>query len=513
MTPDPTATLPHQAGPAHDPTETVSSQVVPVAAADAQAPGGLELIAELGRGGMGVVYRAYDRTLKREVAVKRMAAVADRSPEEMARFHFEAEAAASLDHPNIVPVHAFGEDAGVPFLVMPLMEGGSLSERLNKLGVDRRLPPREAAALVRDIALGVHHAHQRGLLHRDLKPGNILLDRAGRPHVADFGLARQIGDDRGRTATGAVGGTAAYMAPEQARGEKGLTVAADVHALGAILYELLAGSPPFLGPDWLATLKRVQDEPATAVRRARPDVPIDLEAVCLKCLEKRPQDRYPSAAALAEDLTRFLQGEAVGLRRRGLLDTLGRAVGRRREQYALSNWPGFVLGAIVTLVTQGAAEAAALAGLSPRWVFPALTANLVGWWVLYWYFVVLRGEFLNPAEKTSAALKLGGLLAGMALLPSHWGGGWDVMSIYPPLTAVFGLAVFVHGATHWGRMYLAGGLLMVTGAVMPFLPREIWPGLHGAAFGCVTLWFGLTMRGFERQSIAAAERWGGEKSK
>lgn len=256
---------------------------------------------------MGVVFRAYDPALKRDVAVK-LVRNGEPLTGELARYRFEAEMVANLDHPNVVRVYAFGEADGVPYLVMPLMDGGSLAQRLK---ADGPLAPRVAAELVRDVARGVHHAHQRGLIHRDLKPGNLLLDGEGRPHVADFGLARSL--EATATVSGGLAGTPAYMAPEQARGDKGLTIAVDVHALGAILFELLTGQPPFGAADVPLILKRVQEEPAASIR----DVPADLETICRKCLEKDPADRYPSAEALAEDLTSYLnarswQGTGVG---------------------------------------------------------------------------------------------------------------------------------------------------------------------------------------------------------
>jgi hypothetical protein len=230
--------------------------------------GRYEIRDELGRGGMGVVHKAFDTHLKRDVALKLLKRGSFLSADDRAKFLAEAKAVASLDHDRIVGVYDWGEDGGSPYLVMPLM-AESLAARLKRLGPDRCRPAREAAAVVRDLALAMHHAHQRLLLHRDLKPGNVLLDADGRPHVADFGLARRLEV----SVTSGLAGTAAYMAPEQARGDKALTTGVDIHALGAILFELLTGAPPFGTGEFVAVLARVKDEPPRRCARGGPTCP------------------------------------------------------------------------------------------------------------------------------------------------------------------------------------------------------------------------------------------------
>jgi len=274
---------------------------------------GYELLGELGRGGMGVVYKARDVILHRTVAVKTLATVpADGG----ARFAREAEAIARLDHPNIVPVYEVGEwRAGdvvppVPYFVMKWYPGGSLDAAPAGPGAD----PAAHARTVERVARAVHHAHQRGILHRDLKPSNILLDEAGGPYVADFGLAGRFDPVDPRTLTAAVMGTPAYMAPEQARTPKQVTTAVDVYGLGAILYHQLTGRPPFQADTPLATLDRAAADPPTRPSAVNPSVPRDLETICLKCLEKDPARRYASAAELADDLRRWLDGEPITAR-------------------------------------------------------------------------------------------------------------------------------------------------------------------------------------------------------
>jgi WD40 repeat protein len=273
-----------------------------------------------------VVYRARQRSLNRLVALKLIRAGETANSEDVRRFRNEAEVVALLDHPHIVPIHEVGEFSGHLYFSMRLMEGGSLADQLGRF----QAAPRAAAELVAAVAGAVHHAHQRGILHRDLKPANILLDIAGQPYVGDFGLARRLQGDSSLTQSGAIVGSPSYMAPEQAGGRRSeITTAVDVYGLGAVLHALLTGEPPFRGETVLETLEQVRSQAPESPRTRNPRVDRDLETVCLKCLDKDPGRRYPSAEALAEDLGCWLRGDPIQARPIGAPQRVVKWVRRR----------------------------------------------------------------------------------------------------------------------------------------------------------------------------------------
>src|SRR5579883_3019966 len=295
--------------------------------------GGYELLERIGAGGMGVVYRARQKGLNRLVALKviRMRELA--SAGEARRFRDEAETAAALEHPHVVPVYEVNEHQDQLYYSMRLMEGGSLAGQLGRFQNE----PRSAVRLVAIVGRAVHFAHQRGILHRDLKPANILLDGEGQPHVSDFGLAKRVEADSSRTQSGVLVGTPSYMAPEQTSGRKGaVTTATDVYGLGAVLYALLTGRPPFRGETVLETLEQVRAREPEPPRRINLKVDRDLETICLKCLEKEPGQRYSSAQALAEELESWQRGEPIQARRIGWWQRLWRWCRRNRFLAALT---------------------------------------------------------------------------------------------------------------------------------------------------------------------------------
>jgi serine/threonine protein kinase len=307
---------------------------------------GYEILGELGRGGMGVVYKARQLRLNRIVALKMILAGDYAPPEAVIRFLAEAESIARVHHPHIVQIFAYGDDDGRPYFEMEYVDGGSLADRLG----GKPWPLRDAASLVETLARAIHTAHGLGVVHRDLKPANILLTTEGIPKIADFGLAKCLDTETGLTRTEWIVGSPSYMAPEQA-GESVLPGGprADLYSLGAILYELITGRPPFQAATVLETLEQVRSMPPIAPGRLRPGVPRDLATICLKCLEKDPARRYDSAAELAEDLRRFAAGEAIRARPAGGHERLWRWC---RREPAVASMAVALLAGLMGVATQ-----------------------------------------------------------------------------------------------------------------------------------------------------------------
>src|SRR5581483_11785003 len=308
--------------------------------------GEYELLGEIARGGQGVVYRARHRSLNRLVALKMLILGPWATEAHLKRFQTEAEAAANLDHPQIVPIYEVGQAEGQHYFTMKLVEGPSLKQ----LVTDQPVAPRRAAELLAGAARAIHHAHERGILHRDLKPGNILLDEQGQPQVTDFGLAKLVEDESTITNTMDVLGTPSYLSPEQAAGQaKSLTKACDIYGLGAVFYELLTGNPPFAGGTTMETLRQVVEKEPRRPSLWNPKLDRELETICLKCLQKDPRLRYESAAALAEDLERWLRHEPILARPCGLF-TRARKLVRRHPAAAVSIPMATALGAALVLM-------------------------------------------------------------------------------------------------------------------------------------------------------------------
>jgi serine/threonine-protein kinase len=316
---------------------------------------GYEIIGELGRGGMGVVYKARQIALDRVVALKMVLAGANADSGNLARFQTEAQAVAALQHPNVVQIHEVGTVDGLPYFSLEFIDGGSLTEKISS----EPQPPRFAAEVVELLARAMQAAHDRGIVHRDLKPANVLLARDGTPKVTDFGLAKRLEADSGQTRSGQVLGTPSYMAPEQATGDADkVGPSADVYALGAILYAILTGRPPFAGTSMLDTLHMVKTREPAAPSQLAASVPRDLETIALKCLQKDPGRRYASAAALADDLRRYLDGRPILARPVSAIERAWRWA--RRNPWVAGFWTtaaaALVTIAVVSTVLKGQAD-------------------------------------------------------------------------------------------------------------------------------------------------------------
>jgi eukaryotic-like serine/threonine-protein kinase len=493
---------------------------------------GYEILGELGRGGMGVVYKAKDVRLGRLVALKMILGGSHAGPSETERFRTEAQAVARLHHPNVVQIYEVGEQGGLPFFSLEYVEGGSLEARLR----GKPLTPADAARLVEALAGAMQAAHEAGIVHRDLKPGNVLLQRSAvsgqqsaeplsadrcpltadcSPKVTDFGLAKKL-DEVSKTQTGSVMGTPSYIAPEQAEGRKDVGPLADVYALGAILYECLTGRPPFLAATTMDTLMQVISDDPAPPRQLNPAVPRDLEAVCLKCLQKDPRRRYASAADLAGDLCRFLAGELVQAQQSGLIDRLAGALDRVQLQASFASYGSLLLWLAPVMFLPEIWVSVVVAN---DWPPPLLALGqfgraatfllLVGWH---------RGWHLLPRGSSERQLWAvwGGYLAACFVMglcgrlvpqsPNVTETRLEVF-FYPPLAALTALAFFALAGNFWGYCAVLGAGFLALGFVMT-LDLRLAPLEFGSAWAVVLLILGLRLRRLGREAAPPAPQPG-----
>ena len=451
-----------------------------------QQVGDYELLELLGRGGMGVVYKARQVSLNRIVAVKMIRYGEAASAEEMARFRTEAEASAKLRHPGIVKVHAVGELQGQPFFAMELIEGPTLAQVV----LNGPLAARRAASYLEQIARAVAHAHQQGILHRDLKPANVLLDAADHIHVTEFGLAKLVHDAGSLTQTGQMMGTASYVPPEQIHGRRQqVGPSSDVYSLGAIFYELLTGRPPFRAETTWETLAEVCQRDPVLPRLLNPQVPRELELICLKCLEKEPTHRYPTAAALADDLQRYLEGESISIRSLNLIDRLTRTLSRSHHDLEFRAWGRMLLRfAAMIFVAHFAVFLVFRFALPSPWLW-LTTIRLTEFTSMGAVFWLARQDWFPPRGVPSRqlwSLWLGYVAGSMVLAAGGWlaesrGQPFDQLQLYPQLCVLGSLGFIMMGSSYWGYCYAFGALLLVLGLVLPLIPTYS-PLIFGAAW-------------------------------
>lgn len=461
----------------------------------ADVPPGYVVLGELGRGGMGVVYRVRQTSLDRVVALKMILVGKNAGDEVIGRFKSEAESIARLQHPNVVQIYDVGEHDGNPWFTMEFVEGGDLGSKLR----GTPMPQRGAAQLAWTLAGALEAMHAKNIVHRDLKPANILIAADGMPKVMDFGLAKQTDRTSDLTNTGAIVGTPSYMAPEQAASHKSLGPATDVYALGAVLYEALTGRPPFRAATPLDTLMQVIHNDPVPVRLLNPKIDRDLETICMQCLEKEPTRRYPHARALAEDLRRYLSGETISASNRSLMDRLSRSFERgqfdpKHQAWArvLFCWAAIVFGVEATLYFVIASK------LAETWVNVTQATQPVLMAATLLCFIRpsrLRPE--NSSERYLWSLWLGHCVACILVaLVSKSLLGLEKMYeffLYPYWSLVSGLAFIVMGGSHWSWAYAFGSAFFAAALALPYAPAA-GPWVFGGLWALCLVAFGVRLQ-------------------
>lgn len=465
--------------------------------------GDYELLDELGRGGMGVVYKARQHSLGRTVALKMILNADVASPSELGRFRSEAKAAARLDHPHIVPVYETGECEGRPYFSMKYIDGPTLAE----LATPNPLPSRQAAQYVLKVAEAVQHAHDAGILHRDLKPSNVIVDRDGEPHVSDFGLAKRVpalpvdgartqapADVSVKTQSGTIMGTPSYMPPEQAVGNRGaFTPAGDVYSLGAILYYLLTGRPPFLAASSFDILMQVLEQDPLPPRLLNPNVDRDLETICLKCLQKPPELRYSSASELAGDLRAYLNGEPISVRPGTFAHFVSRMLRPTHHAPVLENWGTLWMAHSVKVLIQcGLTAWVAWIGFTGK-SFGDRVPYLLLWgvalllWSWIFWSIRKRSGPITFIERQVAHVWGASVIASILLFFVEMLMDLPVLTLSPVLALIAGIIFFTKAGMLSGSLYIPAFACFITALIMACVPPPVGILIFGfvisASFG------------------------------
>ena len=424
---------------------------------------------ELGRGGMGIVYRAYRKSDGQPVAIKMLLRGEFASPIEKQRFETEATASMKLNHPNIVPIYEYGEHKGCAYFCMKLIEGETLTQRL----VRGPLSATETARLMLDVSEAIHYAHEQGILHRDLKPSNILLDENDNPYVADFGLAKQATGDPTLTRSGAILGTPAYMAPEQAAGRRGeVSSISDVYSLGAILYHMLTGRPPFQAASAVDTLLLVLEQDPVSPRVLNRRVNRDLEMITMKCLQK-PQDlRYESAKSMASDFTAMLNNRAVSAREGRFGKIIVNVFRETHHASVLENWGLlWIWHSLVLLVACVGTNVMYLMGVETRWLYTLTWSVGFGTWGAVFWFVRRRMGPVTFIERQVAHVWAASLVCVFLLFPFEGFLGLPLLRLAPVMCMVAAMTFLIKASSLSGIFYIQAAILFVTAFLMGMVPR------------------------------------------